>query len=172
MKNTDAVFRDVALRRLSVPDELTEVLSVTRPVDWLMLCALGLLLAAGLGWATFTTLEVTVAADRVVYDRSDGRRAALFVADTEVRQIRPGMTVWLQARGGAGQNRRPIGGSVVRVLPGSAAGSRVDVVLNSVEELQTSSSIESEPKAYIVLRRERPINALLPLLNGWRGPRG
>jgi HlyD family secretion protein len=54
------VFRKTAIERLTSPDEMTEMLSITRPVDWLILCALALIVAAAIVWGTIAGLPVAV----------------------------------------------------------------------------------------------------------------
>ncbi|HRC86625.1 MAG TPA: hypothetical protein PK413_13535, partial [Thermoanaerobaculia bacterium] len=44
------IFRKVALERLSSPEQLDQLLEVTRPAHWLALSALGLVVAAALMW--------------------------------------------------------------------------------------------------------------------------
>ena len=45
------IFRKVSLDRLSSPEQLDQLLQVTRPSGWLALAALGLILAAAVVWA-------------------------------------------------------------------------------------------------------------------------
>jgi hypothetical protein len=60
MDNREAVYRRAALERLTVPEELNEVLSVARPLDWLVLTAIALLCITGLLWASLARVPVTV----------------------------------------------------------------------------------------------------------------
>jgi len=156
MKDRDVVFRDAALARLSVPDELTEVLSITRPSDWLILGALGLLLTAGLIWAAAVNLEVSVPARGVLHDA----QGILFVSDTRAGEIRRGLQVRLTSERGA------LAGVVSRVRPMSAREVRVDV---AIVDAEARLSGEAAVQAYIILRRERAIDALLPWLHASRG---
>ena len=45
------VYRAASLERIASPDQLDQLLRITRPREWLGLAALGLLLAAALNWA-------------------------------------------------------------------------------------------------------------------------
>ena len=168
MKETDTVFRNIAMARLSAPDELTEVLSITRPADWLILSALALLLVGGLVWASFASLEVCVAADDVLHNVNDAHKAVLFVSDVRAGQIRPGLAVRLSLKSDVARKHGFIAGSVTGVRPVSARAFHIDVSLRpdrTTEGLPAQSGVE----AHIVLRRERPIDAALPWLRASKG---
>lgn len=51
-----SVFRKVSLERLSSPEQLDQLLQVTRPSGWLALCSLAALLAAGVAWGFAGTI--------------------------------------------------------------------------------------------------------------------
>jgi len=59
MKERTDVFRKVALDRLSSPEELDELLQVTRLRGWLLLVAVALVMAAGGVWSVVGSIPVT-----------------------------------------------------------------------------------------------------------------
>jgi HlyD family secretion protein len=70
-----SIFRNSALERLSSPDQLDRLVTVTSPIGWAALAALGLLLAAIIGWGVLghipTRLEgagILVSRGGQVYD--------------------------------------------------------------------------------------------------------
>ena len=46
----ESIFRKVSLDRLASPEQLDQMMQATRPGGWIALSALGVLLAAGVGW--------------------------------------------------------------------------------------------------------------------------
>ncbi len=54
------IFRQAALERLSSPEQLDQLVHVTRPTGWLALLALGLILLAIILWGIFGSLPVQV----------------------------------------------------------------------------------------------------------------
>jgi multidrug efflux pump subunit AcrA (membrane-fusion protein) len=60
MDNHESVFRKAAVARLSVPDELTEPLSIVRPRDFLVLTAITLVLCGAIVWSMAGRIAVTV----------------------------------------------------------------------------------------------------------------
>ena len=51
-----SVFRKASLDRLSSPEQLDQVMSVTSPRAWLALLAIGAILLAALVWGVFGTI--------------------------------------------------------------------------------------------------------------------
>jgi len=54
------IFRKVALDRLSSPEQLDQVMQVTRPQGWVALASIGLLLVTAVGWGMVGTLAEQV----------------------------------------------------------------------------------------------------------------
>jgi HlyD family secretion protein len=63
------IFRKVALERLSSPEQLDQLMQVTDPKGWLALCALGVLLAAGLAWGVWGAIPTEAAGDGILLRR-------------------------------------------------------------------------------------------------------
>lgn len=60
------IFRKVALDRLSSPEQLDQVMRVTRPGGWIALAAIGALLLTGLVWGTVGTLSDRVSGQGIL----------------------------------------------------------------------------------------------------------
>jgi hypothetical protein len=87
------MFRKAALDRLSSPEELDQLLRVTRPRSWVALLALGGLLVAGLLWGVFAVIPTPVSGQgvRLGGDEADPvLHAVIFVTLEDGRRIEPG----------------------------------------------------------------------------------
>jgi len=60
MDRRQEVFRRAMLERLTSPYELTEMVTVIRPLDWFILAMIAVLLSAGLAWSLIESLPVTL----------------------------------------------------------------------------------------------------------------
>lgn len=110
LKARAAVFRSTAVKRFTSPDDLDDLMMVTKPQSWLLLAGLFLVLAAAGVWAVFGQVAMTVAGsgsvDHVsavaeVMESGDGESlsAVLWVPIAEAQDIRPGMEARLEPRG-------------------------------------------------------------------------
>lgn len=64
--NNQSIFRQVALERLSTPEQLDQAMRVTSPLAWLTMAAIGVLLAAAIVWSLIATIPVKVAAQGIL----------------------------------------------------------------------------------------------------------
>lgn len=60
------LFRETALQNLSSPEQLEQLMKVTRPRAWLVLATLGFVLAATLLWSIFGSLPSTVSGQGII----------------------------------------------------------------------------------------------------------
>jgi multidrug efflux pump subunit AcrA (membrane-fusion protein) len=60
------LFRQTALERLASPEQLDRLMQVTRPVGWLSLLALGLIVLAVLLWGIFGSIPVQVSGQGIL----------------------------------------------------------------------------------------------------------
>lgn len=67
MSEKRSVFREVALERLSTPEQLDQLIQVTSPRSWLALGAIGTLLTGLLLWAYFGTVTTRVEGECVLF---------------------------------------------------------------------------------------------------------
>lgn len=63
------IFRKVALERLSSPEQLDQLMQVTRPSGWLALGGVGLLLSAALFWAWFGSIPTLAGGEGILVRR-------------------------------------------------------------------------------------------------------
>ena len=92
------IFRKVALERLSSPEQLDQLMTVTSPRGWLALVGFGSLLALGLVWSIFATIQVTVPGKGILIQRPTDPatlEAVIYVSLEDGRKIRPGFDVQL-----------------------------------------------------------------------------
>lgn len=60
------LFRDAALRNLASPEQLDQVIRITRPRAWIALLILGLVLAAVLSWSLLGSLPSTIQGQGII----------------------------------------------------------------------------------------------------------
>ncbi len=65
----NALFRKSALQTLSSPEQLDQLLKITRPRAWIALCAIGAILVAAILWGIFGSLPTTVIGQGLVMHR-------------------------------------------------------------------------------------------------------
>lgn len=87
-----SIFRKAALDRLSSPDQLDALLSVTSPRSWLALVTAAGLLTLGLVWACLATITTRVDGQGMII-RSDASEVVLYVPADSIEQVRVGMPV-------------------------------------------------------------------------------
>jgi hypothetical protein len=88
MSNGNSLYRQAALERLSSPEQLDQLVRVTRPAGWLALLALGGILLAVIVWGVLGSLPVQVAGQGILLS-ADGLHevvspAAGLVAEVDV----------------------------------------------------------------------------------------
>ncbi|CAA7626638.1 Membrane-fusion protein [Candidatus Terasakiella magnetica] len=66
MASNQAIFRQVALERLSTPEQLDQVMRVTSPLSWLMMAAVMTLIVTALIWSVVGTVPVKVSAQGIL----------------------------------------------------------------------------------------------------------
>lgn len=66
------LFRQTALEKISSPEQLDQLMRVTRPRDWLALVALGTLLAGAVGWGILGSIPTRVYGSGVVLHPGEG----------------------------------------------------------------------------------------------------
>ena len=69
-ENTQSVFREKTLERISSPEQLTDYLRVSNPGIWVVLVAVILLLAGMFAWSMVGTLETKAEVKIVVSDHT------------------------------------------------------------------------------------------------------
>jgi HlyD family secretion protein len=80
------IFRKVALERLSSPEQLDQLLQVTRPTGWLALGAFGALIGAAFAWGCFGSIPTEASGDGMLI-RSGGVSAVVATASGQVEAL-------------------------------------------------------------------------------------
>jgi hypothetical protein len=111
------IFRKVALDRLASPEQLDQLLQVTRPTGWLALAALYTLLAAAVLWSIFGSIAVQVSGRAALVAPASGRmlEALVFVPARAAQQVRPGMPARVVPAGTGRERYGFMRGTVVSV---------------------------------------------------------
>lgn len=97
-KETQSLFRQESLERLSSPERLDELMRLVTLKTWLPLGTIGILLGLGLIWSIVGRVPVTTSGHGMLVQASDSSRelVALLYFDNRYRgQFRPGMPVVL-----------------------------------------------------------------------------
>ena len=66
---SEKIFRQVALDRLSSPEQLDRLITLTSPIGWMALLALAVLLLAIVGWGIFGTVPTRVQGSGIIVSR-------------------------------------------------------------------------------------------------------
>jgi len=66
---SERIFRKVALERLSSPDQLDSLITLTSPIGWASLAAIAALLAAVVAWGVFGAVPTRVGGDGILVSR-------------------------------------------------------------------------------------------------------
>ena len=69
---TERIFREAAIERLSNPEQLDHVVGVTRPFDWMAAAALALGIAVLLAWSVLGRIPSRVSGEGILLS-SGGR---------------------------------------------------------------------------------------------------
>lgn len=162
MADETAVYRKAALERLSTTDELDELLRYAPAHEWLVLAALGLLLAAALSWGALATVPLRVHAEGYVLPAGPaaaegGALAVLRLPTTREGTPRPGMAVRVEAVG-SGAEPAALEGRVVRVTRAGTGELRVEAVLADGRWLADSVPA----RGTVTVGRVRPLQLLVP----------
>lgn len=86
---TNGIFRQKSIDRVTAPDELDDYIKVANPGTWLILVAVIALLAAVIIWGIVGRLNTTVSGAAV----SDGSTATVYISEKDTGSIEAGMTV-------------------------------------------------------------------------------
>ncbi|MEO1367186.1 MAG: hypothetical protein AAFX50_08405, partial [Acidobacteriota bacterium] len=97
-----AVFRPKAVERFTSPEDLDDLMVVTRPHSWLLLLAAALVIGAAGAWAVFGSVAATASGVGLLTEipapTSDGEKAAsdslgavVWVPIAEAHRLEPGM---------------------------------------------------------------------------------
>ena len=84
-----SIFRNSALERLSSPDQLDRLVTVTSPIGWAALAALGLLLAAIVGWGVLGHIPTRLEGAGILVSRGGQVYDAMAPAGGTLAQVAP-----------------------------------------------------------------------------------
>jgi multidrug efflux pump subunit AcrA (membrane-fusion protein) len=145
------LYRKEALERLASPEQLDQLMQLTRPRSWLALGGLGLLLVMVLAWGFFGTIATTVEGQGVLVCRGGLRGVAAPAGGTAKLLVAAGATV------AAGQDLAVLtapGKSPVAVPSPCAA--RVLTL-----EVEPGAAVESGQRLALLEPQQEPLQAYL-----------
>jgi hypothetical protein len=138
---TTGAFRQQALDKLSSPEDLNELLTVTSPRSWLLLGAIGLMLVAAVVWGLIATIETTIPGTGILVSRngSDAElQAVLYVSIADGKRVQPGM--------------------IARISPSTVRSEEFGMVLGTVTAVQQVPSTQAE--MFVVLGNDALVQSL------------
>ncbi len=128
--NRETIFRKNMVDRLSSPDELVEMVRITKRPDWLILSGIALIVLGASVWAIVARLPIMVrgmgvlrATDSMAIaalaptGSGDKSQAVVFVSDTMADQVRPGLAVRVAPKDYPSKQYGFLVGTVARVQP-------------------------------------------------------
>jgi hypothetical protein len=121
-RNTQSLFRQESLERLSSPERLDELMKLVTLKTWLPLGTLGLLLGLGLVWSMVGRVPITVQGrGLLVQDDHSPQLVALLIFDNRYRgQLRAGMPVVLMPETLVAYHEPGVPAEVVEVVESGA----------------------------------------------------
>ena len=134
---TSQVFRKSALDRLSSPEQLDQMIRVTRPEGWLALVAAGACVLAALAWAFLGAIPERVHGEGVV--GRDGR-AFVYLRPVDGARVQPGMVVELVPDAVQPEEYGWLRGEVLRVSEAAPSLDALRARLGSDERVRAVTS--------------------------------
>ena len=169
------IFRKAALDRLSSPDQLDSLLSVTSPLSWLaLLAALGLL-ALGVVWACLGTITTRVEGQGAV-SIAETVEAILYVPADEVQQVRVGMPTEIVPSNARREEAGFVRGEVTAIggsptdaaVVGEAVGDSPEVrkMLDAGAVVEVRVALQRDPSTASGLKWSSPRGAPIEIADG------
>lgn len=148
-----SIFRQVALERLSSPEQLDQLMQVTTPKGWLALLAVGGLLAAALIWSIFGAIPAQMDGQGILL-RAGGVANIFVASDGQIKKIqvrvgdvvRVGEVVARLAPTNETENSRvisPYAGRVVEIRASEGSVVSEGSPLLSLEPSQSSAAADA-----------------------------
>ena len=186
-QDSQTLFRQRSLERLSSPERLDELMTLVNLKSWLPLGTIGVLLGLGLIWSLVGRVPVTTSGRGLLVqsDQGTGKLVALLYFENRYRgQFRPGMPVVLTPETLLIYNEPGLSAEVVKVLEPPALSleeaqqleAETDASLGRLEVLAELAPMDSamppntllsgvEVQGRITLEERAPITFIFPFLN-------
>ncbi|MEM9004967.1 MAG: hypothetical protein AAGE59_15770 [Cyanobacteria bacterium P01_F01_bin.86] len=158
-KDTQNLFRQEALERLSSPERLDELMTIVNLKTWLPLGTIGMLLGVGLIWSLVGRIPVTTTGQgKLVYnDASANELVALLYFENRYRgQFQPGMSVVLMPETLLIYNEPGVKAEVVEVLESPA------LTLGQVRDADDLDAANTQQGRLEVLAQLSPMDHAMP----------
>lgn len=158
-KDTQGLFRQESLERLSSPERLDELMTIVNLKTWLPLGTIGVLLGLGLIWSLLGRIPVTTSGrGTLVYnDASSNELVALLYFDNRYRgQFSPGMPVVLMPETLLIYNEPGVKAEVVEVLESPA------LTLGQARQADSTEATNTQQGRLEVLAQLSPMDHAMP----------
>jgi len=109
------IFRASAIERLSSPEQLDQLVRMTRPFDWLAGAVLCLAVAILIVWGTAGRIAIRVSSEGMLIGDGAALSAVVYVPADHGKSIKPGMAVRIEASATTQKQSGALPGKVVRV---------------------------------------------------------
>ncbi|MCL1918268.1 MAG: hypothetical protein FWG14_08125 [Peptococcaceae bacterium] len=162
------VFRKSALERLSNPEQLDKVITVSKPVSWLALVGLAAGIVALVFWAIFGSLPTKQFAPGIVSNGEEGKMVECYVAYTDKEKIKTDQKAVVKS------GDKSLDATVVEIIFDGTEISDAELALKSGETLVaiklrlTDGTLteRSLVNVQIIIEETKPITMLFPGLKG------
>ncbi len=141
--NQSSIYREAAMKRVTTPEQLDQLIEITDPKGWIALVAIGLIILTGIGWAFTGVIDITVKGNGLLLSR--GGVAAL-AAPTS------GMCTNLKLRTGGSVRRGDVIGNITQPELAIDLNMARDAYDRAGKEYQ--NALSGEEKVHIRLRLE------------------
>ena len=158
-KDTQSLFRQESLERLSSPERLDELMTIVNLKAWLPLGTIGVLLGCGLIWSLIGRIPVTTSGRGLLVqnDASANELVALLYFENRYRgQFRPGMPVVLMPETLLIYNEPGIQAEVVKVMEPPA------LTLGQVQQGDSTAAGDPQQGRLEVLAQLSPMDHAMP----------
>lgn len=151
----DKIFRENALRQLSSPEQLDELIQVTTPAGWLALIALGGLVLMALVWSIFGSVPTTMTAQGLLVTGGSpahpAMKALLYTPLTDAKKVKPGMKVQISPSSIKKEEFGSLVGAIVSVAEFPSSVSAIKATLGNDELVKTFSQIRAPVEIQVEL---------------------
>ena len=157
-KNTQDLFRQESLERLSSPERLDELMTLVNLKAWLPLGTIGVLLGLGMIWSLVGRIPVTISGRGMLVNKdASGELVALLHFDNRYRgQFSPGMPVVLTPETLLIYNEPGLKAEIVDVLEPPA------LTLAQARQVDITPDVEAQEGRLEVLAQLSPMDAAMP----------
>lgn len=155
------IFRKDALKRLSSPEQLDELIQVTTPGGWMALLAVCGLVAMALYWGFFGSVPTTLNVQGLLVSTGAGgspghttMKALLYAPLTDAKKVKSGMAVQLTPSFIKKEEFGSLVGTIVSVAESPSSVNAIKSTLANEELVKTFSQISAPVEIQVELEQD------------------